>query len=299
MIRFLTRTLSAAVLASTLVMVSASVGSAASTTPCIVSLSPTATDSLFAIGAGSMVKAVDQDSTIPAAAAALARKTHINALSPSVEGILGLCPTASSEYVIISYDPSDFAQRMTALGAHVIAQNAPTTLAGALDQIRALGVITSRQTQANSLAATMQRSIAADAASVAAHRTKTVKVYYEISAAPYYSLTSSTFVGSLLKLLGVVNIADPQSTSSDAGYPALTPEYIVKANPNLVFLAGDATAPSVSTRAGWESITAVKTGHVVALNGSVASEWGPLLLTLMNQLTAAVKADLADAHVWK
>jgi iron complex transport system substrate-binding protein len=132
---------------------------------------------------------------------------------------------------------------------------------------------------------------------VPAHPTKVVRVYYELDPT-YYSLTSGTFVGSLMKALGLVNIADPKSTSADAGYPQLSAEYIVSANPQLIFLADTkcchATPTSVAKRAGFSKVSAIVNGHVVNLNDDVASRWGPRLGILMNQLTSAVKRVLAD-----
>ena len=90
--RFLPRGLVVALVASTWPLLSASLAGASMPT-CIVSLSPTATDTLFTIGAGAQVKAVDQDSTVPLAAARLARKDKINALNPSAEAIAALCPS--------------------------------------------------------------------------------------------------------------------------------------------------------------------------------------------------------------
>jgi iron complex transport system substrate-binding protein len=127
-------------------------------------------------------------------------------------------------------------------------------------------------------------------------------VYYELDPT-YYSLTSDTFVGSLLKSLGVDNIADAKNTSADAGYPQLSAEYIVGANPKLIFLADTvcchANQATVAKRTGFSSVSAVIHHHVVGLNDDIASRWGPRLGILMNQLTAGVKAALADTALWK
>ena len=277
----------------------------ASTSPsCIVSLSPTATETLFAIGAGPQVQAVDSDSNYPAHGLPTKR---VNALNPSVEAVLGICKSTSGasakpNLVIISYDANSIKEKLSALGVKVVAQDAPTSLAGALGQIRQLGTLTGHVATANALASSMSRSIAADITSVPAHPTKKLTVYYELDPT-FYSLTSKTFVGALMKALGVVNIADAKSTSADAGYPQLSAEYIVSANPNLIFLADTnaykLTAAKVAKRPGFARVNAVVHGHVVYLNDDVASRWGPRLTLLMNQITAAVKKALADPRVWK
>ncbi len=288
-------------------LISASSASSA-TTPsapaCVVSLSPTATETLFAIGAGPQVQAVDSDSNYPTRGLPAKR---INALNPSVEAVIGICKavkgaSAKPNLVIISYDANSIKEKLSALGVKVVAQDAPTSLAGALAQIRQLGALTGHVARANALATSMARSIAADVKSVSAHPAKKLTVYYELDPT-YYSLTSGTFVGSLMKALGVVNIADAKSTSADAGYPQLSAEYIVSANPKLIFLADTLcckiTPAKVASRPGFAKVSAVVTGHVVNLSDDVASRWGPRLVLLMNQITAAVKKALADPRVWQ
>lgn len=262
---------------------------------CIVSLSPTATNTLYAIGAGSQVQAVDEYSDYPAAALALSKKHKIDALSPSLEAMLGICnaspthPSTKPDLVIISYDPSDFQQKLAAQGIKVVEENAATSVADALSQIRQLGVLSGHAQRADALAASMNRTINSEIASVPAHPKKKISVYYEISYNPYYSLTSSTFVGSIMKRMGLVNIADGDSTSADVGYPELSGEYIVSTNPSLILLAGDATAASVATRPGFRNIVAVRNGNVVELNADIASQWGPRFVELVSQIAREVK----------
>jgi len=278
----------------------------ASTTPqCIVSLSPTATETLFAIGAGKQVQAVDTDSDYPTHGLPSKR---INALEPSVEAIIGICkvtksyPTTKPDLVVISYDANDIQQKLSGLGVTVIDQDAPVTLAGAYQQIDQLGKLTGHLTKARSIVASLKSTVASDIASVPKHPGKVVSVYYELDPT-FYSLASNTFVGAMLKSLGVVNIADAKSTSADAGYPQLSAEYIVSANPKLIFLADTICchmdAAAVAKRPGWSSISAVVHHHVVGLNDDIASRWGPRLGILMNDLTAGVKSVLADPAVWK
>ena len=278
--------------------------SAASPPQCIVSLSPTATETLYAIGAGSQVQAVDQDSNYPAQAKRLAAVHAINPLSPSVEALLGICkvtpthPSTKPDLVVIAYNANSIQQDLTAQGVKVVMQTAPTSVAGALAQIRQLGQLTGHVNLANALASSMQRTIKADIASIPAHPSKKITVFYEISANPYYSLTSQTFVGSLMKSLGLVNIADADSTTADAGYPQLNPEYIVSSNPKLIFLAGDASVKSVAARPGFAQVDAVLNHNVVALSGDISSRWGPRFSVLMNEITSAVKHVLNEKNLW-
>lgn len=285
-------------------LISVALTSAAAPPQCIVSLSPSATETLYAIGAGAQVQAVDQDSNYPAQAKRLAALHVINPLSPSVEALLGVCattpshPSSKPDLVVIAYNANSIQQDLTAQGVKVVMQDAPTTVSGALAQIRQLGQLSGHVARANALAASMQRRINADIASVSAHPTKKVSVYYEVSTNPYYSLTSSTFVGTLLKSLGLVNIADADATTADAGYPQLNAEYIASANPTLIFLAGDAKVSSVASRPGFARISAVVHHNVVGLSADIASRWGPRLTVLMNEIASSVKRVLNEKNLW-
>jgi iron complex transport system substrate-binding protein len=297
-----------ALLASALSMtvVSASPGGAAGSAPqCVVSLSPTATETLFAIGAGAQVQAVDKDANFPTAGLPTKR---IDALNPSVESIVGICKTSAShpstkpDLVVISYDANSIKAKLTAVGVKVVEQDAPKTVSGAFSQIKQLGRLTGHAASAKALVSSLKRTIASDVKSIPPHPGKTLTAYYELDPT-YYSITSFTFVGSLLKSLGVVNIADAKSTSADAGYPQLSAEYIVSANPKMIFLADTicckASATTVAKRPGFSKVSAVDHSEVIALNDDVASRWGPRLKALMNDITSAVKSALGNSTLWK
>jgi iron complex transport system substrate-binding protein len=284
-------------------LLSGSFAGASSAAPqCIVSLSPTATETLFAIGAGSQVQAVDTDSDFPTTGLPTKR---INALNPSVEAILGICkstashPSTKPDLVIIFYNANSIQQKLTNVGVKVIDQDAPTSVAGALSQIRQLGALTGHVSKADNLATSIGTTITTDIKSIPPHPSKKITVYYEIGASPYYSLTSQTFVGSLMKSLGMVNIADADATTADAGYPELSAEYIISANPKLIFLADSVSPASVAKRAGFNKVSAVENKNVVELNDDIASRWGPRLGLLMNQLTAVAKTTLGESKLWK
>lgn len=286
-------------------LITESVAGATAKPSCVVSLSPTATETLFAIGAGPQVQAVDKDSDYPTTGLPTKR---IDSLNPSVEAVIGICkttaqhPSAKPDLVVISYDANQIKEKLTAVGVKVVDQGPALTVNGALQQIKQLGALTGHATKADALAASIKSTIARDIASVPKHPGKTLTAYYELDTT-YYSATSSTFVGSLLKSLGVVNIADAQNTTADAGYPQLSAEYILSADPKMIFLADTvcckASPSSVAKRSGFSKITAVKDGEVIGLNDDVASRWGPRLILLMNQLTASVKGALANPKLWK
>ena len=281
----------------------AGVASATSTPPvpqCIVSLSPTATDTLYAIGAGSQVQAVDKSSTYPAAAKSLGKRHVIDALNPSVESLLGICrtsdahPSSKPDLVVISYNPNNLQKKLQAVGVSVLEQDAATSVSAALSQILQLGAITGHVRSASALASNLSTTINKAIGSIPPHKKHPISVYYEVSSNPYYSVTSSTFIGSIFKNMGVTDIADAAATSADAGYPSLSAEYIIHSNPSFIALAGDASVASVATRPGFSALTAVKKHNVIELDADVASQWGPRFGSLVTQLAKEVLHVLAQ-----
>jgi iron complex transport system substrate-binding protein len=119
--------------------------------------------------------------------------------------------------------------------------------------------------------------------------------YWELTANPYYSVTSSTFIGQIVALFGLKNIANAADKASDGGYPQLSAEYIVKAQPQIIFLADNQAADGgqapavVAKRPGWSAIPAVKHDEVIGLNDDIASRWGPRLPQLVAEIAQAVE----------
>ena len=115
--------------------------------------------------------------------------------------------------------------------------------------------------------------------------------YYHELDPTYFSATSKTFIGQVYSLLGLKNIADP-ADADGSGYPQLSAEAIIAANPDMVFLADtkccQQTAQTVAARPGWNVITAVKDGGVVPLDDDIASRWGPRIVDYLRSVAAAV-----------
>ncbi len=252
----------------------------------IISLSPTSTEDLYGVGAGSQVVAVDQDSNYPAGIP----KTSLSGLTPNIEAIARYNPG-----LVISYqNVSGLVSGLTKLGVPVLIEPAAATLDAAYAQIEQIGLATGHAAQAAAVVSGMKQQIAADVAKAGtAHRGQTY--FWELSANPYYSVTSSTFIGQIVGLFGLKSIADAASKPSDGGYPELSEEYIVTAKPQLIFLAdnqpsdGGQTPAVVTRRPGWSAIPAVTNHEVIGLNDDIASRWGPRLPLLVAQIAAALE----------
>ena len=251
----------------------------------IVSISTVATEMLFAIDAGDRVVAVDSMSNYPAEAPT----TDLSGYQPNVEAILGFAP----DLVVLSYDPGDVVAGLEAAGVATLLQGAAYTLADTYDQITALGAITGDVDEAAALVAGMQSEMAELAASVQ-ERDEPLSYYHELDDT-LYTVTSSTFIGEVYALAGLVNAADAADPDGASwGYPQLSAEYLLDADPDLIFLADtrccSQTAVTVAERPGWETLTAVTNGTVVELDDDVASRWGPRIVDLLRVIVDSVNA---------
>jgi iron complex transport system substrate-binding protein len=246
----------------------------------IVSLSPTATESLFAIGAGKQVVAVDDQSDYPKRAP----RTSLSGYTPNVEAIAGYRP----DLVVLSLDANDVVAGLRKLGIRVLLQPAARTFADAYKQIQQLGSVTGHIRGAAAVIAHMKRSIAK---AISSTPRRGLRVYHELDPT-YYSATSKTFIGGIYKLFGLRNIADA-ADSSGSGYPQLSGEYIVSANPSLIVLADGRccgqSAATVAARPGWGGIAAVRTHSVIAIDDSVASRWGPRVVTFVQAVAKVLR----------
>lgn len=248
----------------------------------IVSLSATATEMLYAIGAQDQLVAVDNYSNYPEAAASFENK--IDASQPSAEAIAALDATV----VLLAYDPGNLQTQLEALGITVWTGAAATSFDDSYKQITELGELTGKSTEAEALVASMKSDIETAVSSMELPDAP-VSYFYELDNT-YFSVTSNTFVGQIMSQFMLQNIADTAEAGND--YPQLSQEAIISANPQLVFLADtkccQQDAQSVAARPGWNKIDAVAKGNVVELDDDVASRWGPRVVDLVKQVAAAV-----------
>jgi iron complex transport system substrate-binding protein len=247
----------------------------------IVSLSPTATEDLYAIGAGSQVVAVDDQSNYPANAP----KTSLSGFRPNAEAIA----TYKPDLVVVAYD-GGIVSSLTKLGITVLLQPPAGNLAKAYEEIQQLGAATGNRTPAAAVVKSIQVQLTKVIRSVPKAKRK-LSVFHEISP-DGYSATSSTFIGSIYKLFGFRNVADPADTTH-SGFPQVSSEFVIQANPQLVVLSDSKccaqTAATVAARAGWSNVDAVRNGRVAPVDDDVASRWGPRILEFAKAVAAAAR----------
>jgi iron complex transport system substrate-binding protein len=246
----------------------------------IVSLSPSATETLYAIGAGRQVVAVDELSDYPRRAP----RTKLSGYTPNVEAIAAYRP----DLVVLAFDSGDAVAGLRRLRIRTVVQPAPVNLEQGYRRIRLLGAITGHAKQARSLVRTMRSSIARTVASIPKRR---LNVYHELTP-DYYSATSRTFIGRIYALFGLRNIADKAVKAGNV-YPQLSGEYVLASNPDIVVLSDTKcckqSAATVKQRPGWSALAAVRNNRVVPVDDDIASRWGPRIVDFARIVARAVR----------
>lgn len=248
----------------------------------VVSLSPTATDDLFAVGAGKQVVAVDSYSTYPAEAP----RTSLSGFTPNIEAIAGYKP----DLVLAADDTDNLFEQLTQLQIPVLVEPPAADLNGAYAQLNQIGQATGHAAQAAAVVSGIQREVKSLVQSVP-RPARPLKIYHELDQT-YYSATSGTFIGQIYKLLGLQNIADQAPGSNN--YPQLSAEYIISSDPDLIVLADTVccsqSPATVAARPGWSAISAVKNNAVVPVDDSIASQWGTRIVLFLKAIAAALQS---------
>jgi len=250
----------------------------------IVSLSPTHTEMLFAIGAGDRLVAVDEFSNYPAAATEL--PNELSGFEPNVEAIAGYEP----DLVVIGGDFTGLGDQLDELGIAWWDGPAALTLDDTYTQIEQLGAETGHVAEAAEVVLGMQTEIDEIVASVSVPD-EPLTFYHELDPT-LFSVDSTTFIGDVYALLGLQNIAD-QVEGDSGGYPQMNAEFVVAADPDLIFLADTLccaeNAETVGARDGWASLVAVQNGAVIEMNDDIASRWGPRVVEYLASVAAAIE----------
>lgn len=250
----------------------------------IVSLSPTATEMMFAIGAGDQLIAVDDQSNHPAEALELSNE--LSGFEPNVEAIAAFEP----DLVLIGGDFTGLGAQLDALDIAWWDGPAALTIDDSYRQIEELGAATGNSDAAAALVKEMQVGVE-EIVLATPELEEPLTIYHELDPT-YFSADSTTFIGELYSLLGLQNIAD-RAEGDSGGFPQLNPEFIVSADPDLIFLADTKccgeTVDTVAARPGWDAIAAVRNGNVFEMDDDVASRWGPRVIEYLQIVSQAVK----------
>lgn len=250
----------------------------------IVSISPTGTEMLFAIGAGLQVIAVDDLSYFPADTPL----TDLSAFTPNLEAILAFEP----DLVVASYDPENvLSDGLGAVGVPLILFFGASTIDDVYSEMRALGSATGNL----ELAEKVSDEISADLDSIVAEVDGRGEGITYLHDAGFPWVTSSfSFVGEIYSLFGLVNIADT-APGAEFGFLELSDEYVVDSDPQLIFLSFDDPSAPVSGRPGWSGVSAVVNDAVIVLDPDTSSRWGPRIVDFARDIADALLAHAEES----
>lgn len=244
----------------------------------IVSLSPTATEMLYAIGAGEQVVAVDLYSNYPDEAP----DGTLDGFVPDLEAIVASEP----DLVVTQGLPPDVESGLTELGITVLTQPAGAGIDDVYAQIADLGVVTGQIDGAADTNAEIRAGIEEVLAGLP-EREEPLTVFHEIDES-FYTATSNTFIGQVYIAMGFENIADAHDDGT--GFPLIDGETIIAADPDVIVYTSQAPydADAIAARPGWDSISAVANGRIVEVDADIASRWGPRIVEFMKAIAESV-----------
>jgi iron complex transport system substrate-binding protein len=219
----------------------------------IVSLLPSLTEFVCALGACERLVGVDDYSNHPASVRAL---PHVGGMEDArVESIVALRPD-----LVLVPQSSRALERLQSLGLKVFVAE-PRTLADVERVLRLLGPVLGARDGAQ-VWREVEQGVAA-AARELPPSLRGLRVYFEVSSAPY-AASETSFIGELLARVGARNIVP----GSLGPFPKLNPEFVVRADPDVIMLAHDEPAARIETRPGWERMRAVQAGRICAFDAA-------------------------------
>lgn len=246
----------------------------------IVSMSSTATEILFAIGAGDQVAAVDSFSNYPPEAPI----TDLSAFEPNLEAVAGYDP----DLVVLGFGNEELEAGLADIGVPVLVQPPAAALDDTYDQVAQLGEATGQIDGAVAVNGEIRSGIETVLAEVP-ETDETVRVYHELDDT-FFSASSGSFIGQLYELLGFENVADAADPDGSNPFPQLQVDQILASDPNLIVYTDAYTydAEDIAARPGWDSLSAVTDGNIVEVDDDVASRWGPRVVDFLQVIVDSV-----------
>ncbi len=237
----------------------------------IVSLAPSNTEILFALGLGDRIVGVTSADNYPPAAR---KKTQIAGPNVNVEKVVAQRP----DLVIgVGTLQADLLSRLSRLGIPVLSVD-PKTLRQTLDAITLIGAATGRSPQARSIRARMESKIAGVKAR-AAKASSWPRVFVEIWNKPLMTAGPNTFVDEMIRLAGGSNIAH----DAKSGYVQFSEEALIARDPQVI-ITPNGTRAEILARPRWRNLSAVKSRRVIAFNPDLLVRPGPRLADGLEQL---------------
>ena len=254
----------------------------------IVSLSPSTTELLYAIGAGNQLVGATEHCNYPPAAAKLTRVGGGTLQGISRETILSLNP----DLILCKWDSHQpLIEPFDRFKVPIMAV-CPDTLAELYEEATLLGRVTGHVSEASELVENMQRRVLAltswvDSVPMDQRR----RAFYEVWDEPLMTAGPKSFIGEMLEMGGMKNIF----FDATVRYPRISDEVVLDRDPEVI-LAPSTHRAQVSMeilakRQGWDRITAVRQRQVFLIDGDRVSRCGPRMLDALEEMIRAVYPD--------
>ncbi len=255
----------------------------------IISIAPSNTELLFAVGAGPQLVGREEMADYPVEAKAIESIGSVFG-KLNTEAIVALKPDL---ILAAEINPAEQVKTLEDLGLTVYYLANPIDFPGLAENIKIVGQLTGHTAEAEKLGQSVMARYQAVIDAVATASTKPT-VFYEIDATDPtkpYTTGPGTFLDKLIELAGGVNIGRALKDQ----FAQISSEELVKVNPDLIVL-GDAlygvTPESVAQRAGWDKLSAVKNGAVYTFDDNLASRPGPRLIDGLEAFAKLIHPEL-------
>jgi iron complex transport system substrate-binding protein len=247
----------------------------------IISLAPSITEMLYAIGAGPQVVGRTDFDNYPPEVEELPSIGGFSASAMSIETILDLEPDLVIAGSVLQAEIVDALEES---GITVYAVE-PNTIQNILDRTLTLGEITGHVEEAQTVVADMSARVETVQAAVAdIPEDERVTVFYEIWHEPLTTTSNETYIGELIELAGGINIF----ADAEGAYPTVSAEEIIARDPDVILgpsSHGDQLTPEmISERPGWQSLSAMQNERIYILDGDVISRAGPRVVDALEAL---------------
>ncbi|MBR4791883.1 MAG: cobalamin-binding protein [Treponema sp.] len=239
----------------------------------IVTLSPSAAEILYAIGAGDQIVAVSEFTDYPPEAAEKPVVGGFDGKTLSIETIISFEP----DFVYLTEGMHNFLiEPLDSYGIKWYLSNA-TSITAIEKEIMDLGEITGHQDEAAQVVAQMAEKLPKTTGD------SSIKVYYEVWNAPFMSVGSTSFINDVIVNAGGKNIFDDLTDA----YPMVSDETIIARAPDVILLprSNGVTVEDVKARAGWDSIPAVVNDRIYIIDDNMYSRPAPRIADVVLDLS--------------
>ena len=245
----------------------------------VVSLSTTHTEIIQTLGGENLLVGIDSfsESELPI--------EKIDAFTVTADELVNLNP----DLVIVAFDFNGIIDGLEALNVNYVLLPPARNFDEVYTQIMEIGNLINKSEESIDLVSEMENDVAEIIESFSAQN---VKVFHEIGYTyGIYTVNENSFIGEIYNLLGVDNIANFKEDPFGSGYPEFSEEEILMANPNLIIVGhSDYLNKDLSTRVGWEEITAIQSGNLFFLDENLANNWGTNTVDLLNTLSEVTQS---------